>query len=149
CEYSCTLVTAHAAPCLCHPLAQPRRGPARGADAARARRYLHHPDLYACGQRAAEKTACATSSTWLRVSSHGLRIELQRREASMNVRNKAVRRAPDLLHNGVLFGMGSKSPWQRKDTSPKRRPRSSCASAALISRSIRMSMKSTAAPRFR
>ena len=25
-------VTAHAAPCLCHPFAQPRRRPARGAD---------------------------------------------------------------------------------------------------------------------
>jgi site-specific recombinase XerD len=51
--------TAHAAPCLCHPPAQPRCGPARGADAAGPCRHFHHHHLHPCGARAAAAAACA------------------------------------------------------------------------------------------
>jgi len=40
-------VAAHAAPCLRYPLAEPRRRPARGADAARPQRPVDDADLYA------------------------------------------------------------------------------------------------------
>ena len=54
-------VAAHAAPRLRHPPAEPRRRPARGADAARPRRHLDHHDLHPRGARAAEAAARAAS----------------------------------------------------------------------------------------
>jgi integrase/recombinase XerD len=46
-------VAAHAAPRLRHPPAEPRRRPARGADAAGPCRHLHHHHLHPRGARAA------------------------------------------------------------------------------------------------
>ena len=51
------LLAARAAPCLRHAPHQPRRRPARGADAARPRRHLHHADLHPRRARAPEGAA--------------------------------------------------------------------------------------------
>ena len=50
-------LAAHPAPCLRHPPAEPRRRPARGADAARPCRHLDHDDLHPRRARAAEAAA--------------------------------------------------------------------------------------------
>ncbi len=50
-------LAAHAAPRLRHAPHQPRRRPARGADAARPRRHLDHADLHPRGARAPEGAA--------------------------------------------------------------------------------------------
>ena len=55
-------VAAHPAPRLRHAPAQPRRGLARGADAAGAFGYFNDADLYACGAGTAEGAACDASS---------------------------------------------------------------------------------------
>ena len=62
---------ARAAPCLRHPPARRRGGPARAADAARPCRHRHHADLHPCrfgaaggaGQRAASACARGASAT--------------------------------------------------------------------------------------
>jgi integrase len=58
---SLAAVAAHPAPRVCHASAEPRRRPARGADAAGACRHFHHHDLHPRGARAAQSAACAAS----------------------------------------------------------------------------------------
>src|SRR3546814_3622800 len=57
-----SLVAPCAAACLCHALAESRRRPARGANAAGPCRHFNHADLYSCGARTAQGLACETSS---------------------------------------------------------------------------------------
>ena len=64
-------LAAHAAARLRHAPAQPRRRPARGADAARAQRPVDHADLHARGARAHERAARAAPSA--RLSGPGTR----------------------------------------------------------------------------
>ena len=58
-------LAAYAAACVCHAPAQPRRGPARGADAARPQRSVDHADLHPRGAGAHEGAALAASSARL------------------------------------------------------------------------------------
>ena len=55
-------VPAYLAPCLRNSLAQPWRRLAGRAIVARARRYFHDANLYACGTRATETASCSASS---------------------------------------------------------------------------------------
>jgi hypothetical protein len=65
------------APRLCHPFAEPRRRPARGATAVGALRYFHHPDLHPRRARAPEAFACATSSSWMTDFGHNVTYVVQ------------------------------------------------------------------------
>ena len=70
-------LAAHAAPCLRDPPAEPRRRPARGADAARPRRHLDDDDLHPRRARAAEAAARAAPSARLNMhSASPIRLQL-------------------------------------------------------------------------
>ena len=79
-------VTAHAAPRLCHPFAQPRRRSARGADAAGACRYFNHHHLHPRGTRAAQVAAAQHHPAGLRT-----RVDTAFRPGQVSAQARACR----------------------------------------------------------
>nr|GEU28652.1 hypothetical protein [Tanacetum cinerariifolium] len=82
-------VAAHAAPRVCHALAQPWRRLARGAVIAGTFGHFHHPDLHPRGPRTVETPACATSSSRLNYLRWPQRELEKKKKADEKARRKA------------------------------------------------------------
>ena len=69
---------ARAAPCLRQPPSAQRRRPARGADPARPRRHLHHPDLHPCAGGSPEDAGARPAPTGRGVGGNLRKTEINR-----------------------------------------------------------------------